>query len=205
MDGAFRLADRLADELENVAHRVKRSLVVVQAGRFGTGAGVIWHKDGLVVTNYHVVARGRVRVLLDDGRDYEARLLAEAPEKDLALLKLDATDLPAALVADSRSLRVGQLVLAVGHPWGQRGVITAGLVSGLGAVQPRGRGDSVEVIRTDVQLAPGNSGGPLVNAAGAVVGINTMIVGGDLGVAIASQAVSAFIEQVIHLRAEQVI
>lgn len=195
MDGAaVLLADRLADALENVVQRVKRSLVVVQAGRFGTGAGVIWQKGGLVVTNQHVVARGRIRVLLEDGREYEARLLAEAPERDLALLKLEATDLPAALVADSRSLRVGQLVLAVGHPWGQRGAITAGLVSGLGVAQTRGQGGPVEVIRTDVRLAPGNSGGPLVNANGAVVGINTMIVGGDLGVAIASQAVSAFVD-----------
>ncbi len=103
------------------------------------------------------------------------------------------------MIADSRGLKTGHIVMAVGHPWGQRGFVTAGIVSGQGQVSvrgPRGRSSSqtsIPIIRTDVRLAPGNSGGPLVNAVGAVVGINTMIVGGDLGVAIPSHMVDEFV------------
>ncbi len=113
---------------------------------------------------------------------------------------MEADDLPPALIADSRSLRVGQMVLAVGHPWGQRGVVTAGIISGLSSAQTNGPRRSVPVIRSDVTLAPGNSGGPMVNAVGGVVGINTMIIGGDLGVAIPSQLVSAFVAQALDER-----
>jgi len=170
---------------------------MVHNGRRGVGAGIIWQRDGLVVTNYHVVAhaRGNLRVSLPDNRELPARLVAQDEEVDLALLQVEAPQLPVALIADARNLRVGELVLAVGHPWGQKGVVTGGMVSGLSSARTRGRRGQVEIIRSDVRLAPGNSGGPLVNAAGAVVGINTMVVGGDQGVAIPSQVVSAFVEQ----------
>jgi serine protease Do len=183
--------------MAEVVQRVQRSLVMVHNRRRGIGAGVIWRRDGLVVTNYHVVAhaRGSLRVSLPDNREAAARLVAQDEEVDLALLQVEAPQLPAALVADARNLRVGELVLAVGHPWGQKGVVTGGAVSGLSNAQTRGRRGQVAIIRSDVRLAPGNSGGPLVNAAGAVVGINTMIIGGDQGVAIPSQVVSAFVEQ----------
>ena len=172
---------------------VENSLVMVQSGRHGFGAGIIWDASGLILTNQHVVQGGRRRfvpvsqqlqVELADGRRFPARILKHDPEIDLALLKIEADQLPAAPLADSHTLRVGELVMAIGHPWGQRGMVTAGLISGLGRAQTRGPRDSVEIIRSDVRLAPGNSGGPLVNAAGQVVGLNTMIVGGDLGVAI---------------------
>jgi serine protease Do len=106
---------------------------------------------------------------------------------------MDDIDFPAAPVADSHDLRVGQIALAIGHPWGQIGAASAGVISGLGSVPVRGKRGSVQVIRTDVRLAPGNSGGPLMNAAGGVIGINTMILGGDLGVAIPSNVVNAFV------------
>jgi serine protease Do len=203
----------LANATSSVIERVQRSLVVLHNGGHGIGAGIIWTRDGLILTNHHVVAarpqmgfafhrrRGPhtehpLRVELADGRQYPARLVAQDPEIDLALLQIDAHDLPAAMIADSRSLRIGELVLAVGHPWGQRGMVTAGLVSGISKAETHGPRHSVEIIRSDVRLAPGNSGGPLVNANGAVVGINTMIVGGDLGIAVPSHVASAFVASV---------
>jgi serine protease Do len=192
--------------MAGLVERVQRSLVVVHNGRHGAGAGMIWRPGGLVVTNFHVVARGTPRVSLVAGRDKEdllefpARLIAQDPNIDLALLKVelsgrDSPDLPPALIADSHGLRVGQVVMPIGHPWGQRGFITAGIISSLGRASVRGSRGSIPVIRTDAELAPGNSGGPLINAAGGVVGINTMIVGGDQGLAIPSRVVESFLQE----------
>lgn len=174
--------------------RVWLSLVQVRSDPHGAGAGVIWRSDGLVVTNDHVVGAGRqFQVQLSSGERFPAHVLARHPEVDLAILKVDARNLPTALIADSRDLRVGQLVFAVGHPWGQPRVVTAGLVSALQRAETR-NGKEVPIIRSDALLAPGNSGGPLVNAAGGVVGINTMIVGGDQGLAIPSHLAAEFVK-----------
>jgi serine protease Do len=100
-------------------------------------------------------------------------------------------------IADSRALRVGEIALAIGHPWGQLAAVAAGIVSSLGNVPVHGRRGQVDIIRTDVGLAPGNSGGPLMNASGGVIGINTMIVGGDLGVAIPSHVVDTFVVETL--------
>ncbi|HMA33963.1 MAG TPA: trypsin-like peptidase domain-containing protein, partial [Chloroflexia bacterium] len=136
---------------------------------------------------------GPIHVLLTDGRTLDAEVVNRNPTLDLALLKVPETQLPAALVGDSSRLRIGELVFAVGHPWGQRGVVTAGIVSGLGSVRPPGGEQSAQYIRSDVRLAPGNSGGPLLNAAGEVIGINAMIFGGDLGVAIPSHVATTWV------------
>ena len=214
MIGVSSLVDAVPEAASDLVQRVRRSLVVLHNGHSGIGAGIIWRQDGLILTNFHVVAQpgpmagwrrrmarhapqASLRAALEDGRELPAQVIARDEEIDLALLRVEAQDLPAALIADGRSLRIGNLVLAVGHPWGQRGMVTLGLVSGLHTVQTDGPRGSVEIIRSDARLAPGNSGGPLVNAAGAVVGINTMIVGGDQGIAIPSQAARAFVEQAL--------
>jgi len=191
----------LAEAMADVVQRVQRSLVVLHNGQQGVGGGIIWSRDGLVMTNHHVVAQGHIRVALTDGTELPTQILARDPELDLALLRIEAHDLQAASIADSRTLRVGQFVLAVGHPWGQRGAVTVGLISGFGKVRTRGPHGSVEIIRSDVALAPGNSGGPLVDAEGAVVGINTMIVGGDQGIVIPSHVASVFADQVLDRQA----
>lgn len=206
MDSAVLLNEAFGSALADLVTRVQQHLVLIKSHRFGFGAGVVWNTDGFIVTNNHVVHDGSIQVTLPDGREFPARLLARKPEIDIALLKVDAQRLPAALIADSRALKVGQLVFAVGHPWGQPGYVTAGMVSGLGPLEtrvPRSRRApwrgwttrKLDVIRTDVRLAPGNSGGPLVTAGGAVAGLNTMIIGGDLGVAIPTHLITPFVEE----------
>ncbi len=180
------IVQSLLTQMPEMVAGVERSLVVVAGHRHGSGAGVIWRKNGIILTNAHVVNRHVPMVSLSDGREFAAQVLARQPEIDLALLKIDADDLPAVRIADQQTLRVGELVFAAGHPWGQRGFITAGVISAFNTVRVNGSRREIPVLRTDAALAPGNSGGPLVNAAGEVVGINTMIVGGDQGVALAA-------------------
>jgi serine protease Do len=146
--------------------------------RGGAGAGFLRSSDGSVMTNYHVVAgsEGKVQVVMTDDRSFDAEVLGSSRRLDLAMLRLrnaPAEDLPTPPVGDSDALRVGELVFAVGHPWGRRGAVTAGIVSGLGSVgRPFGR---ARYVQSDAYLAPGNSGGPLVNARGEVIGVNAMI------------------------------
>jgi serine protease Do len=174
------------------------SVVQVGSGGRGAGAGVIWDAGGLVLTNDHVVAGrrpdGNVRVTLPDGRSFEAGVKRRSRSLDLALLRLrdDPGDLRTAPVGDSDALRVGELVYAVGHPWGRLGAVTAGVVSALGAARWPGRYSSTRYVQSDVALAPGNSGGPLLNARGEVVGINAMIFG-RLALSISSNAASAWV------------
>lgn len=195
MNSRFSLASELDEAFANVVERVKGSLVAVQNSQRGAGAGVVWRAGGYIITNFHVAGKGKLQVSLADGSSWPAQRMAGDPHIDLMLLKVEATQLAVALIAEADELRTGQLTFAVGHPWGQRNVVTAGIISSWGtALRGDGKGP-VPVIWTDARLAPGNSGGPLVNARGAVIGINTMVVGGDQGVAIPSQVVSAFVEQ----------
>ncbi len=190
----------LAETIEATLERARRSLVTILQGRRGIGAGIIWREDGVILTNNHVASlpeiqgfftaghsRGRpaeaVEVILNDGRRFPARLLGSAPEVDLALLKIEARGLPVALVGDSHDVRVGSLVFTLGHPWGQNGFVTSGIVGAQVHLETRD-GQVIPAIRTDAPLAPGNSGGPLLNAAGGVIGINTLIVGGNQSVSI---------------------
>jgi serine protease Do len=196
------LASSLVDSTTKILQYARRSLAVLQNGRHGIGAGVVWSYDkegkGLILTNHHIISRsGQIKAVLEGGVSYPARVLSTAPEIDLALLSVEAKDLPKALIADSRNLRVGELVFAIGHPWGLPYAVTAGLISSLSNTKVRGRRGEIEIIRSDARLAPGNSGGPLVNANGAVVGINTMIVGGDQGIALPSHIASEFVENSI--------
>jgi serine protease Do len=189
------LSDEISAAVVQMIDRVKPSVVQVQGQGRGGGAGVIWRTDGAVLTNYHVVAGvpGKIQVLLPDGRKFDAKVGNYNATLDLALLHVEATDLPAVLVDDSSTLRIGELVAAVGHPWGQRNVVTLGIISGLGEVPVPGSRRSAQYIRSDVRVAPGNSGGPLLNARGAVVGITAMIFGGDMTVAIPSQVASDWV------------
>ncbi|MGZ9166937.1 MAG: S1C family serine protease [Anaerolineales bacterium] len=186
--------------ISELVEQVMPSLVIVRGHRFGAGAGIVWDANGFILTNNHVVGRGTPIVVLQDDREYESRLIARDPDVDLALLSIDATGLTP-LEPAPVSPRVGEMVFAFGHPWGQRNTVTRGIVSALVTAQNR-RGDKLPVIRSDTPLAPGNSGGPLVNAKGEVVGINAMIVGGDQSVSIAASVASEFVKKATKNRVQ---
>ncbi|HEU0295749.1 MAG TPA: trypsin-like peptidase domain-containing protein [Anaerolineales bacterium] len=187
--------------IHELVQQVMPALVIVRGHRFGAGAGIVWAEDGLILTNNHVVGRQTPIVVLQNDGEYSSRLLARDPDVDLALLSIEATRLTP-LRAASASPRVGELVFAFGHPWGQRNTVTRGIVSALAFAQNR-RGDTLPIVRSDVPLAPGNSGGPLVNAYGEVVGINALIVGGDQSVSIAVSVVNDFVDKVLGHRAAE--
>ena len=145
----------------------------------GTGSGFIWDEQGRIVTNYHVI-RGAQEALvrLGDQRSFQARLVGASPEHDLAVLQVDVpTELPPPIaIGSSAELRVGQTVLAIGNPFGLDHTLTTGIVSALNrTVENESGGDIDNVIQTDAAINPGNSGGPLIDSAGRLVGINTMI------------------------------
>jgi serine protease Do len=182
-------------DMSATVERVQRTLVVVRGRRDSAGAGLVWRADGIILTNNHVL-NGRIpQVILPDGSEHPAQILARDEEIDLALLEIPAHGLPPVQIATLESLEVGQLVFAIGHPWGRRNTVTAGVLSALTSVETRQGHRRVTILRTDAGLAPGNSGGPLVNAAGAVIGINTMIVGGDQGFAIPAALADEFARQ----------
>lgn len=172
----------IADELTAVAARLRDSTVKVKNGSLGAGSGVIWHSDGLIITNAHVATSKTATVELSDGRVFDAVRTHFDPQQDLAALKITATNLNTAIIGNSEALRVGELVLAVGNPFGDGGAVTTGII----------HAHHQRVLMADIRLYPGNSGGPLADCLGRVVGINTMVVNG-LGVAVPSKTVEAFL------------
>jgi S1-C subfamily serine protease len=181
------VADRLAPSVANL--RVSRR---GRGGRFGAGggSGVVITPDGFMLTSAHVVAGtgSRVRASFTDGSEVEVRVVGSDPLSDLAVLRADASRLPPAELGDATTLRVGQLVVAIGNPHGFAGSVTAGVVSALGRSLPTRQGATSrvvdDVIQTDAALNPGNSGGALVDGRGRVVGINTAVAGVGLGLAV---------------------
>jgi serine protease Do len=178
--------EALPDHLAPVAERLREVTVEVATGE-GNGAGILWGPE-LVVTNAHVARADSPRVLLADGRRLEAQRVSADRGADLALLRVPRARVALASLADSDGVRVGSLVVALGHPLGLRSTLTAGIVHALGPLLPRGR----RWIQADLRLAPGNSGGPLADTTGHVVGLNTMIAGG-LALAIPINEVRRFV------------
>jgi len=189
------LLQQLNNELSAAVGDVHRSRVQISNGRGGVGAGTIWHAAGLIITNAHVANRDALKITLPDGRTLPARVLAYDKERDLAALSVEADDLPTIELGDSKQLQPGQWVLALGHPWGVLGAATAGIVINTGPPpEMPARGEFVQV---GVPLRPGYSGGPLVDVRGRLVGINTMITGPEVGLAIPVHVVKAFLRETL--------
>ncbi|MFN2223323.1 MAG: S1C family serine protease [Candidatus Promineifilaceae bacterium] len=191
------MADLLAqinDQMAAVVEDARRCLVQVHNGRHGAGAGTILHADGLIVTNAHVVKRQSPKVTLMDGRTLPARLLTYDEDLDLAAVAVEARELPTIELGRRGQLRPGQWVVALGHPWGVTGASTAGMVIDVGrpldGLPYRG-----ELIQVGLSLRPGHSGGPMVNGSGRLVGINTMISGPEVGLAVPIHCVKRFLKQ----------
>jgi serine protease Do len=178
------------EDFTATAGRLRNSTVQVEGPRGGGGSGVIWREDGLIVTNAHVARRSSGRIQLADGRMARAAVTARDPQLDLALLQADVNGLPAATAGDSDELRIGEIVLAAGSPYGHPGTVTVGVVHA-----NSGR----RWIEADLRLAPGNSGGPMANARGLIIGINTMVANG-LALAIPSNIVLRFIARGLPAR-----
>jgi S1-C subfamily serine protease len=190
------LWQQLNGDMSTIVEAVRRSLVQISNGRGGAGAGTIWHADGLIVTNAHVIAGHNVlKVTLPDGRTLSARVLATDADRDLAALSVEANNLPTIALGESQQLQPGQWVLALGHPWGVLGAATAGIVINTGT-PPEMPADRGEFIQVGLHLRPGHSGGPLVDVQGRLVGINTMITGPEVGLAVPVHTVKHFLRQV---------
>ncbi|MBI3911155.1 MAG: trypsin-like peptidase domain-containing protein [Armatimonadetes bacterium] len=183
-------------EMTGLVSAARRSLVRISNGRQGDGAGSVWREDGLIVTNAHVVRRSTPKVTLPDGRSLPARVLARDPERDVALLSVEATGLPAIELGDSENVQPGQWVFALGHPWGVAGAVTAGVVIGAGGGMPE-MAPRREWLMVSLRLRPGNSGGPLVDVRGRLLGVNTIMTGPEVGGAVPAHVVSALVREVL--------
>ena len=172
-----------------IAEQLRRSTVLVQSGGRGCGSGIVWSSDGLLITNAHVVRGANPVVQLWDGREFPAAVESRDPRRDLAQLRIDAASLSAVAVRDSSLVRPGELAIAIGNPLGFVGALATGVIHGVGPLRGLGVHSWVQA---DLRLAPGNSGGPLADARGRVIGVNAMVAG-RLALAIPSNAVGDFL------------
>lgn len=183
----IRVAETVGPSVVNVSTKTRIQFFFQAIPQEGAASGVIISKDGYILTNNHVVEGAQqIKVTLADGRSFDARVVGRDPYTDVAVIKIDANNLPAAKLGDSANLKIGQIVVAIGNPFGLGKTVTAGIISALNRSITTERGTIIEgLIQTDAPINPGNSGGALVNSAGEVIGINTAIYQGAQGIGFA--------------------
>jgi serine protease Do len=186
----------LSDALGELTREVARSVVLVRGSMGSAGSGVIWDQPGLVITNHHVVPGPLAELTVAGGRRVRARVVRRAPALDLAALQVETTLDERVQVGDSEALRVGDLLVAVGNPMGERNAPSLGILASAPG----------DILRLSITLRPGNSGGALVNARGQVVGIPHMVTGNGLALAVSTHSVRQFLngatgeQEADHLR-----
>jgi S1-C subfamily serine protease len=183
--------DPFSNMIIDAVNRVKNAVVKIDVfkkanGKFkssGSGSGFIFSSDGLIFTNHHVInGADKIMVSLLSDNEIEAQLVGKDPDTDLAILKINSQGYSVARLGDAETLQIGQFVVAIGNPLGYQHTVTTGVVSALGRTLPSNSGSLVDnVIQTDVALNPGNSGGPLIDTEGDVVGVNTAVIRGAQG------------------------
>lgn len=188
------LVNSVNNEIEGIVDRVRRGMVRVSNRGHGAGAGTVWHPDGLILTNAHVA--GGVGIHVDDlqGNSYPAQVLAVDRKLDLAALSVPAEGLGTIVLGQSDQTRPGELVFSMGFPWGIDDGLTAGVLIGVDAWVPRRGMSGRKWVMASLHLRPGHSGGPMVNAGGELIGINTIMRGPDVGVAIPIETVKNFLK-----------
>ncbi len=196
-------SDAVTRVVDDVGPAVVRLDVFKGRERKGAGSGFILSPDGLILTNAHVAeGASRIGVLTQEGRRFDARLIGEDPDTDLALVRLEqAVSLPTARLGDSKALKRGQIAIAIGNPLGFETTVTAGVISALGRSLRAKNGRLIDdVVQTDAALNPGNSGGPLVSSRGEVIGVNTAVIMGAQGIcfAVAANTASFVMGQLIR-------
>jgi serine protease Do len=195
----------LNSDMAGVVDQARQSLVQIRNGRRGAGAGVVWSKNGIIITNAHVVQRHVVQrhvvqsqspeVHLPDGRTSSAEVVSLDSDLDLAALRFPEADLRSIEVRDSNDLMPGEWVFALGHPWGVAGAVTGGVVIGFGDQIPENPRPHQEWIAVNLPLRPGHSGGPLVDAQGRLIGINAIMSGPSVGLAIPTHVIKKFLRE----------
>ncbi len=198
---------RLNEDTARVVESVAAAVVQLVGAEGSLGAAVVWRADGLLVTNAHVAVGQRgprtLQVVFRDDQRLPARLLAYDLARDLAALHVERADLTAIAIGDSSRLRAGDYLMALGHPWGVIDGLTGGVLIGRGTQLPEMQGQ--EWLAVDMQMRPGHSGGALFNAAGQLVGINTLIRGPEVSFAVPVNAVKLFMREVIAEQAAGVV
>jgi S1-C subfamily serine protease len=201
------LLDAYSQAVVGVVDKVSPSVVHVRVrgtrtGQLGSGSGTVIAPDGIVLTNNHVVdGVAHIELALNDGRNMPARILGRDPDTDIAVLRAETADrLPAARIGNSKKVRQGQVAVAIGNPFGFESTVTAGIVSAVGRSLRAQNGRLIgDVIQTDAALNPGNSGGPLVNSRGEVIGVNTAVIMGAQGIcfSVASNTAQHVLTQIL--------